>query len=103
MKLTIIIERAINPCLLFFLTSKSQLTNIQNNAHQTPLTKETISIYQNSPQLLNIIGAVLGLIGVVLLYQKWKNDDAGCGKFTAVLTAGCIVLAILATVLKLFF
>jgi len=53
--------------------------------------------------LVYAIGAILGLIGAVKVYQKWNHGDHDTGKVAAAWFGSCIFLVIVATVLKSFF
>jgi hypothetical protein len=49
------------------------------------------------------IGAVLGLIGAVKVYQKWNSGDQDTSRVAASWFGSCIFLVVVATVLKSFF
>lgn len=53
--------------------------------------------------LMYAVGAVLGLIGAVKVYQKWNHGDHDTGKVAAAWFGSCIFLVIVATVIKSFF
>jgi hypothetical protein len=53
--------------------------------------------------LVYAIGALIGLIGAVKVYQKWNHGDHDTGKVAAAWFGSCIFLVIVATVLKSFF
>lgn len=53
--------------------------------------------------LMYAVGAILGLIGAVKVYQKWNHGDHDTGKVAAAWFGSCIFLVIVATVLKSFF
>ena len=53
--------------------------------------------------LMYAVGAILGLIGAVKVYQKWNQGDQDTGKVAAAWFGSCIFLVIVATVLKSFF
>jgi hypothetical protein len=53
--------------------------------------------------LVYAIGALVGLIGAVKVYQKWNHGDHDTGKVAAAWFGSCIFLVIVATVLKSFF
>lgn len=53
--------------------------------------------------LMYAIGAVLGLIGAVRVYQRWSAGDPHTGQIAASWFGSCIFLVIVATVLKSFF
>jgi hypothetical protein len=53
--------------------------------------------------LLYIIGAVVGLIGAIKVYNKWSSGDQDTSKAAASWFGACIFLVIVATALKSFF
>lgn len=53
--------------------------------------------------LMYAIGAVLGLIGGVRVYQKWSAGHPDTGQTAAAWFGSCIFLIIVATVLRSFF
>ncbi|GEP94503.1 DUF4134 domain-containing protein [Chitinophaga cymbidii] len=53
--------------------------------------------------LLYIIGAVVGLIGAVKVYNKWSSGDQDTSKAAASWFGACIFLVIVATALRSFF
>ena len=53
--------------------------------------------------LMYAVGAILGLIGAVKVFQKWNHGDHDTGKIAAAWFGSCIFLVIVATVLKSFF
>lgn len=53
--------------------------------------------------LMYAIGAVLGLVGGVRVYQRWSAGDPHTGQVAASWFGSCIFLVIVATVLRSFF
>jgi hypothetical protein len=53
--------------------------------------------------LVYAIGAIVGLIGAIKVYQKWNHGDHDTSKVAAAWFGSCIFLVIVATVLKAFF
>ena len=53
--------------------------------------------------LMYAIGAILGLIGAVKVYQKWNSGDQDTGKVAAAWFGSCVFLVVVATVIKSFF
>ena len=53
--------------------------------------------------LMYAIGAVLGLIGAVKVYQKWNSGDQDTSKVAAAWFGSCIFLVVVATVIQSFF
>ena len=53
--------------------------------------------------LMYAIGAVLGLVGAIKVYQKWQHGHPDTGTTAAAWFGSCIFLVVVATVLKSFF
>lgn len=53
--------------------------------------------------LMYAIGAVVGLVGAVKVYNKWNSGDQDTGKVAAAWFGSCIFLVVVATVLRAFF
>jgi len=53
--------------------------------------------------LMYAIGAILGLIGAVKVFQKWNGGDQDTSKVAAAWFGSCIFLVIVATVIESFF
>lgn len=54
-------------------------------------------------QLMYGIGALLGLIGAVKVYQKWNAGDPDTPKTAASWFGSCIFLVVVATIIRSFF
>ncbi len=61
------------------------------------------SYFVTGTNLVYAIGAVLGLIGAVKVYQKWNSGDPDTSRVAAAWFGSCIFLVVMATVLKSFF
>jgi len=61
------------------------------------------SYFDSGVNLVYAIGALVGLIGAIKVYQKWNHGDHDTGKVAAAWFGSCIFLVIVATVLKSFF
>jgi hypothetical protein len=61
------------------------------------------SYFDAGTQLMYAIGALLGLIGAVKVYQKWNAGDPDTGKVAAAWFGSCVFLVVVATVIKSFF
>ncbi|MFL5788123.1 MAG: DUF4134 domain-containing protein [Flavisolibacter sp.] len=53
--------------------------------------------------LMYAIGAIVGLIGAVKVYNKWNSGDHDTGKVAAAWFGSCVFLVVVATVIKSFF
>lgn len=61
------------------------------------------SYFDSGTNLMYAIGALLGLIGAVKVYQKWNGGDPDTGKVAAAWFGSCVFLVVVATVIKSFF
>ena len=61
------------------------------------------SYFDAGTNLMYAVGAILGLIGAIKVYQKWSHGDHDTGKVAAAWFGSCIFLVFVATVLKSFF
>lgn len=61
------------------------------------------SYFAAGTNLMYAVGAILGLIGAVKVYQKWNSGDPDTGKVAAAWFGSCVFLVVVATVIKSFF
>lgn len=61
------------------------------------------SYFDAGTELMYAVGALLGLIGAVKVYQKWNAGDPDTGKVAAAWFGICVFLVVVATVIKSFF
>ncbi|MBN8877645.1 MAG: DUF4134 domain-containing protein [Sphingobacteriales bacterium] len=59
--------------------------------------------FASGTNLMYAVGAVVGLIGAVKVYQKWNSGDPDTGKVAAAWFGSCVFLVVVATVIKSFF
>jgi hypothetical protein len=65
--------------------------------------RQVRSYFAAGTSLMYAIGAVLGLIGAVKVYQKWNAGDPDTGKVAAAWFGSCVFLVVVATVIQSFF
>ena len=73
------------------------------NAGINEATMRVRSYFTTGTSLMYAIGAILGLVGAVKVYQKWNSGDPDTGKVAAAWFGSCVFLVVVATVLKSFF
>lgn len=66
-------------------------------------TQMITSYFEPATQLIYAIGAVVGLIGGVKVYNKFSNGDPDTSKTAASWFGACIFLIVAATILQAFF
>ncbi|WP_316789981.1 DUF4134 domain-containing protein [Pedobacter frigoris] len=59
--------------------------------------------FDSGTKLMYAVGAILGLIGAVKVYQKWSGGDQDTSKVAAAWFGSCVFLVVVATVIKSFF
>lgn len=69
----------------------------------TDATQMVSSYFDPVVRLIYAIGAVVGLIGGIKVYQKFSSGDPETSKTAASWFGACIFLIVAATVLKSFF
>jgi hypothetical protein len=73
------------------------------NAGINEATMRVRSYFATGTDLMYAIGAILGLVGAIKVYQKWNSGDPDTGKVAAAWFGSCVFLVIVATVLRSFF
>ena len=66
-------------------------------------TKVVTSYFDPATKLIYAIGAVVGLIGGVKVYNKFSSGDPDTSKTAASWFGACIFLIVAATILRSFF
>lgn len=61
------------------------------------------SYFTAGTNLMYAVGAILGLIGAVKVYQKWNAGDHDTGKTAAAWFGSCVFLVVVTTVIRSFF
>jgi hypothetical protein len=73
------------------------------NAGINAANTQVRSYFASGTNLMYAIGAIVGLIGAVKVYQKWNSGDQDTGKVAAAWFGSCVFLVIVATVIRAFF
>ena len=73
------------------------------NAGIQEATNQVRSYFQTGCDLMYAIGAVVGIIGAIKVFNKWNAGEPDTGKVAASWFGSCIFLVIVATVLESFF
>ncbi|MFX1707236.1 DUF4134 domain-containing protein [Chitinophaga sp. CC14] len=66
-------------------------------------TSEIGGYFGAGEKLMYAVGAVIGLIGAVKVYQKWSGGDQDTSKVAAAWFGACIFLVVVAAILRSFF
>ncbi|MBF6643937.1 MULTISPECIES: DUF4134 domain-containing protein [Chryseobacterium] len=93
------------PLLSAALLISSLLLYAQGNgtAGINEATQMVTSYFEPATQLIYAIGAVVGLIGGVKVYNKFSSGDPDTSKTAASWFGACIFLIVAATILRSFF
>ena len=73
------------------------------NAGINEANTQVRSYFATGTNLMYAIGAIVGLIGAIKVYQKWNSGDQDTGKVAAAWFGSCVFLVVVATVIKSFF
>lgn len=92
---------AINSMVLAIMTLAVQAQD--GNAGINEANTKVRSYFASGTNLMYAVGAILGLIGAVKVYQKWNSGDHDTGKVAAAWFGSCVFLVIVATVIRSFF
>ncbi|MFB0497427.1 hypothetical protein ABID99_003664 [Mucilaginibacter sp. OAE612] len=84
---------------LTYLTTQAQ----DGNAGIQEANTQVRSYFESGTNLMYGIGAIVGLIGAVKVYQKWNSGDQDTSKVAAAWFGSCIFLVVVATIIKSFF
>ena len=94
----------------FMLTTMLLITNAivkaqqaDGNAGINEATTKVKSYFNSGTSLMYAIGAIVGLVGAIKVYQKWNSGDQDTGKVAAAWFGSCVFLVVVATVIKSFF
>jgi len=88
----------------FLLLSRYRLlAQADGNAGINEANTKVRSYFAAGTDLMYAVGAIVGLIGAVKVYQKWNSGDPDTGKVAAAWFGSCVFLVVVATVIKSFF
>ena len=90
-------------CICMMLFNLISAMAQDGNAGINEANQKVRSYFDSGTNLMYAVGALLGLIGAVKVYQKWNAGDPDTGKVAAAWFGSCVFLVIVATVIKSFF
>ena len=91
------------PAAMAMLSGFSALAQGNGTAGIYEATQMVTSYFDPATQLIYAIGAVVGLIGGVKVYNKFSSGDPDTSKTAASWFGACIFLIVAATILRSFF
>ena len=86
-------------CVMVSIVAYSQ----DGNAGIQDANTKVRSYFTSGTQLMYAVGAIVGLIGAVKVFQKWNAGDHDTGKVAAAWFGSCVFLVVVVTVIKAFF
>ena len=90
--------------LCTLLLTEAMIASAQDgNAGIQQANTQVRSYFESGTNLMYAIGALVGLIGAVKVYQKWNSGDQDTSKVAAAWFGSCIFLVVVATIIKSFF
>ncbi len=88
-------------CMVFIITVAAYAQD--GNAGINEANTKVRSYFSAGTNLMYAVGAIVGLIGAVKVYQKWNAGDHDTGKVAAAWFGSCVFLVVVATVIRSFF
>ncbi|WP_026968189.1 DUF4134 domain-containing protein [Algoriphagus terrigena] len=88
---------------MLFLFASGMAAAQDGNAGINQATQQVRSYFQSGTNLMYAIGAIVGLVGAVKVFNKWNNGEPDTGKVAAAWFGSCVFLVVVATVLQSFF
>lgn len=89
-------------CVYHMLSALSLFAQ-DGNAGILEATNKVKGYFDTGTDLMYAIGAVVGIIGAIKVFNKWNAGEPDTNKVAAAWFGSCIFLVIVATVLKSFF
>ena len=96
-------KKKITMLLLIAATATGAYAQGNGMAGINEATKMVTSYFDPGTKLLYAIGAVVGLIGGIKVYNKFSSGDPDTSKTAASWFGACIFLIVAATILRSFF
>lgn len=94
-------KRLVLSASLFLLSAS--LYAQDGNAGINEANTRVRSYFASGTNLMYAVGAIVGLIGAIKVYQKWNSGDQDTGKVAAAWFGSCVFLVVVATVIRSFF
>ena len=85
---------------LMVIAQQMQVLAQDANAGINEANTRVRSYFASGTNLMYAVGALLGLIGAVKVYQKWNSGDPDTGKVAAAWFGSCVFLVVVATVIR---
>lgn len=103
-KPNVVKKKMLRAGLIFsFILTNAYLYAQDGNAGIQEANTRVRSYFDSGTNLMYAVGAILGLIGAVKVYQKWNAGDQDTGKVAAAWFGSCVFLVVVTTVIRSFF
>jgi Domain of unknown function (DUF4134) len=89
-------------CLLNLLVTVSAFSQ-DGTAGINEANTKVRSYFSAGTNLMYAVGAIVGLIGAIKVFNKWNAGDHDTGKVAAAWFGSCVFLVVVATVIRSFF
>ena len=96
-------KKKITMLLLMSITAVGAYAQGNGIAGINEATKMVTSYFDPGTKLIYAVGAVVGLIGGIKVYNKFSSGDPDTSKTAASWFGACIFLIVAATILRSFF
>ena len=96
-------KRFLFSAAVLMAAASSALAQGNGTAGITEATQMVTSYFDPATKLIYAIGAVVGLMGGVKVYNKFSSGDPDTSKTAASWFGACIFLIVAATILRSFF
>ena len=96
-------KKKVTMLLLMAITAVGAYAQGNGMAGINEATKMVTSYFDPGTKLIYAIGAVVGLIGGIKVYNKFSSGDPDTSKTAASWFGACIFLIVAATILRSFF
>ena len=88
---------------VFALTAASAFAQGNGIGGITDATNMVTSYFEPGTRLIYAVGAIVGLVGGVKVYNKFSSGDPDTSKNASAWLGACIFLIVAATILRSFF
>lgn len=88
-------------CLMVLISASASAQD--GNAGINEANTKVRGYFTAGTNLMYAVGAIVGLIGAVKVFQKWNAGDHDTGKVAAAWFGSCVFLVVVATVIRSFF
>lgn len=96
-------KKTLGLLLLMATAALAKAQTASGDAGINEANRQVRSYFSAGTDLMYAIGAVVGLIGAVKVYQKWNSGDQDTSKVAAAWFGSCIFLVVVTTIIKSFF